>query len=294
MKYHRATPGILVGTFCLLLSLGGVAPSLAQGVAVLPSRIVLDGQARSATAFVSNRGDREATYRVSLSYWRMDDRGRLFRADSLAATADNFAGKVLRYSPRRMVIPAGESQTLRLLVRRPPGLTVDNSEFHAHLAIRSVPTVPHLREVTDEVPEMEEDVVVARAQVSVETLVPIVVRFGRPEAQLELADVRLEPGEAGVGSILWIAIDRRGTRSVYGDMAVDYVGPEGRETGLVWSRGVAIYTEVPRRILAIDLSRHEHIDPTRGRVVIDYRETPKGNGDLVLHEEVALESLSPR
>jgi hypothetical protein len=193
-----------------------------------------------------------------------------------------------------MVIPPGESQTLRILVRRPPDLQDENAEFHAHLAVRSVPTVPKLREVADpEIPDLE-NVVIARPQVSVETLVPIIVRFGRPGATLELADSWLETGPEPGSRTLHLIMNRGGDRSIYGDITVDYVAPDGQQTNLVYSRGCAIYTEVARRILSIDLSQHPAIDPARGKVVLDYRETAKGRGDLLLHETLDLSSLPLR
>ncbi len=274
------------GMICSLVALLWAAPAEAQGVAVFPSRVVLDGRTRAATAFVSNRSDQAETYRVSLAYLEMAEDGALVRADSLGQAVGDFAAQVLQYSPRRMVIPAGGSQTLRLLVRRPAGLDVENREFRAHLSIISVPDIPRLEEVAETLPQLDENTFIARAQASVETLVPVVVRFGRPDASIELGDVSLVSGLEDGGPALEFVLERAGDRSVYGDLLVDHVADGGERTNLHTGRGVAIYANRPRRIFRVDLDGHPDLDPRRGRFVISYRETAAGGGDLVLERQV--------
>lgn len=294
MTQHPANRCRWTGILCSLLIVLCAASAMAQAVAVVPSRIVLDGRARSATAFISNRSDQAETYRVSLSYWRMAETGALVRADSLADSTPDFAGRVLRYSPRRMVIPAGGSQTLRILVRRPPDLQDRDMELRAHLAVRSVPTVPRLQEVSGELQTDREDVIVARTWASVETLVPVIVRLGRPQAEIALEKASITEATADAGQALEFVIDRRGDRSVYGDLVVDHVGADGERVNLHTARGVAIYANLDRRRFRVDLGRLDGSDLLGGRITIDYQETSDGGGDLELHRVLDLGALAGR
>lgn len=263
----------------------------AQAVSVAPSRIVLDGRARSATIFLSNRGDRTETYRISLVPMVMQEDGALVRADSTQLDQACFAEDALRYSPRRVVIPAGGSQTVRLLVRRPRDLEQQDAEFRAHLSVCSIPTVPRLEELGRPIPEnIPEDQIVAMPVASVETLVPMVIRFGDPEATVNIAEPRLSRGEGGQ-TILNFDLLREGTRSVYGDLTVNHVGLDGQETPLYLGRGIAVYTPNQRRGFSIpcdDLG----VDLSQGQVVINYVETPDGRGDQEAHMTVMPQVLS--
>jgi len=294
MVLSSAKTGVLGGILCLLVAVLGPASALAQGVSVAPSRILLDGRTRAATVFLSNRSSEAETYRISLAYYEMEEDGTLVRADSTATLGVNFAGEVLRYSPRRVVIPAGGSQTVRLLVRRPRDRNVDDQEFRAHLSVCSVPTVPRLREVEEQLPEVEgDDKVIIRAVASVETLVPIVVRFGHPEATVAIAGARLVQ-DAGKGQpAVRFALERTGTRSLYGNLTVVHADPMGNETQLYFGRGVAVYTPNERRVFTI-LPPTPGLDLATGTIFVDYQETPDGGGDLSAQLEIRPTQLSRR
>ncbi len=193
-----------------------------------------------------------------------------------------------------MVIPAGGSQTVRLLVRRPRDRDVGGKEFRAHLSVCSVPMVPRLMEMEEVVPEVEgDDKIVVRPVASVETLVPMIVRFDRPEATLELADARiLNDGPDGAPQVSF-KLMRTGERSLYGNLTVTHVAPDGDETQLFYGRGVAVYTPLPFRRFVID-SPGENLDLLSGVVRIDYRETADGGGDLQDELEINPAQLSRR
>jgi hypothetical protein len=292
MVVNSAICGKTLGNMCVLAAL--IVATLAtdtgaQGVSVAPSRIVLDGKTRAATVFLSNRSEEAETYRISLAYFTMSEDGVLLREDSLATMAPEYAGSVLRYSPRRVVIPAGGTQTVRLLVRRPRDRVVDGREFRAHLSVCSVPTVPRLKEVEEQQPELEaDDQFTVRPVASVETLVPVIVRFGLPEATLTISDAAIDP----TGPVQF-RLNRSGERSLYGNLTVIHRDPMGNETQLYFGRGVAVYTPNPSRLFTI-ASPDPGLDLSRGRVVVDYQETADGGGDLHARVEIDPLQLSRR
>jgi P pilus assembly chaperone PapD len=285
--------GKVLVILCCLLSLLVASGALAQGVMVAPSRILLDGSTRAATVFLANRSDEATTYRISLVFFRMTENGSLDRADSTASEAENSATEVLRYSPHRVVIPAGGSQTVRLLVRRPAGRNVDDQEFRAHLSVCSVPTAPQLQEVEEVIPDIPEGSFAASMVASVETTVPIIVRFGNPEAQLAVSAASILPqGPEGRPAVTF-SLDRTGQRSLYGTLTVTHVDPQGRETQLYFGRGIAVYTPNPRRVFTIT-PQDTALDLLAGYVVVDYQETADGGGDLQARAEIRPSQLSQR
>jgi len=253
--------------------------SLAQGVSVAPTRILLDGRTRSATVYLSNRGAKTETYRIGLARYTMREDGAIVPADSTAA--DLFADELIRFSPRRVVLPPGGSQTVRLLVRRPMGTMPEAAEYRAHLSIRSVPGVPKLEEVenTGEIPPEYRDKVLVRPLASVETLVPIIIRFGKLEARASLASPRLSADHRQ----LEFALERQGDRSLYGEITILHRDPSGRETQVGYVKGLAVYTPLQRRTIsqAIDLA-----PDAGGSLLVRFAELEAGGGsetaDLVV------------
>jgi hypothetical protein len=287
MALSAAFHGKLLVRLCCLAVLLTAVGAQAQGISVAPSRILLDGRTRSATVFLSNRGNDTETYRISLAYFQMQENGILARVDSTVAGGD-FAGEVLRYSPRRVVIPPGGSQTVRLLVRRPADRQVDNSEFRAHLSVCSVPTVPRLLEMEENPPDnLGEDRFAVRPVASVETLVPIIVRFGRPQATVAITEILVTPRTRTAGPMVHFTLTRGGERSLYGNLTVTHRDVRGKETQLYFGRGIAVYTPNPCRRFAIT-PRESGVDLSSGRVSIEYQETADGGGELNARAEIVL------
>lgn len=87
-----------------------VAPALAQALTVMPVTIELAPRQMATTLTVFDRGDTETSFQVRAFAWSQNDEG----ADRLAATDE------LLVSPPLGTIPAGGSQIIRLVLRRPP------------------------------------------------------------------------------------------------------------------------------------------------------------------------------
>jgi len=294
MVSWTAQLGKILGSFCGLIALIMAGEAVAQGVSVAPNRILLDGRARSATVFLSNRGQHAETYRISLAFFKMTETGALVRADSLLSAEDHHAEQVLRYSPRRVVVPAGGSQTVRLLLRRPHDLEVEGKEFRAHLSVASVPMVPRLREVEDgPLPELGADQFSVRPVASVETLIPIIVRFGNPEAELTITGAELLNDATDGQPLVTFDLERRGERSVYGDLTLVHVDGSGRQSQVYYARGIAIYPPNDRRIFEIRPD-FGSLDPRSGSLLIDYRETAAGGGDLEVQARIDSPRLTRR
>jgi P pilus assembly chaperone PapD len=256
-----------------------VQDSLAQGVSVAPLRILFDGRTRSATVFLSNRTPETAVYRISLVNRRMLETGAIVVAEE-ANSDEYFADELIRFSPRRVTIAPFGSQTIRLLVRRPRGDIPEDVEYRTHLAIRSIPQTPRLQDLEDLENKIEEGTLTVTAVATIETVIPILLRMGNPQATIEIANPVLELSETGTGrSMLMLDLLRGGKRSIYGELEVLHIAPNGEETQLHFARGLAVYYPTKKRTMPITLPK---IDPQllkSGQIRVRYIESEDMHGD---------------
>src|SRR5947207_15571737 len=69
---------------------------------VAPTRIVLDGR-RGAEVILNNIGDEPATYRISVEFRRMTEKGELVSVTT-PSDADRKAEDMIVYAPRKVVL----------------------------------------------------------------------------------------------------------------------------------------------------------------------------------------------
>lgn len=270
--------------------------ALASGVSVAPHRIVLEGRTFAATVYLSNRGNQPATYRIGLARLHMTESGEVVRSGDEDVPGVLFADDLIRYSPRRCVVPARGSQTVRLLVRRPRGDMAQVAEYRTHLAIRTIPDVPNLEDVEETVAAADS----ANADAStfsistvatLETLVPIIIRFGRLEATPSINSVRIEePPDTGGRPKIHVSLAREGNRSLYGTMNFTYVGRSGTETELGTIRGLALYTPLTSRTVQYPFDLPPNVNLDEGTLRVDFVESEDGGGDGEASLAVSLES----
>src|ERR1700756_4358671 len=135
----------------LVAGLGGAAwsaPAFAQGGAdlnVSPKRLVFKQNARIDSVLIFNSGDAAATYNISCIDRLMTVDGGLHALGGADLKPDvaALAGKVrsaralVLFTPRRVTLQPGETQTVRIRVTRPADLAP--GEYRTHLTVTAVP-----------------------------------------------------------------------------------------------------------------------------------------------------------
>ena len=217
------------------------APALAASVvSIAPTRILFDGRSRVATIYLSNKSDKASTYRISIVNKRMIESGQIVPADS-ARHDELFASDLLRFSPRRVVIPPRGSQTVRVMLRSPKNGELPPGEYRSHLVFQSVPDVPTVEELDDSDGDLR-----VRAVAIIETSIPVIVRRGPLDADLRFGRPSLGANPNAPGRpILTVPMERSGDRSVYGVLRVDWFDGQGRSEELAVLSGLAVYTPTP-------------------------------------------------
>jgi len=273
----------------LVVGLGPRA-GLAQGVSVTPLRVLFDGRERSTTVFLSNRTSTQNTYRISLVNRRMLPDGDIVPAEE-AGPGEHFADGMISFSPRRVSIAPQSAQTIRLLVRRPRGDVPEDVEFRTHMSIQSIPPTPRLEDLETNQKVIEEQRLLVQPVVTVETVIPVIIRIGNPQATISLANPRLKrTGPDLPDPELVVDLVRAGARSVYGDMEVFHLHPDGRRESLYVSRGLAVYAPLQVRTKTIRLKGVDPARLTTGSLLVRYEETPDMHGDQVAELVVPLDT----
>ena len=132
MPFAYRTPRRLMGALlAATLGLAAATPSAAQGdLLIAPTRLILDGR-RGGEVILSNVGNEEATYRVTLELRRMTVEGKLEEVDeSQASVSEKAALEMIRYAPRRVTLPPDEPQAIRITAR--PGPELPDGEYRVH------------------------------------------------------------------------------------------------------------------------------------------------------------------
>lgn len=260
-------------------SLTAPAIALAESILqVLPTRVVLEGPKRSMTVTLINRGDQDGNYRMFFRNIRANDNGE-FSEVKEAMEGELFADNMVRFSPRRITVPARSKQSIRVLLRKPPGL--DTGEYRSHLVFRKLPTQGSILNQ-----DAEANSVGFSLRPIVEVTIPVIVRHGDTDASMSLTDATLiKSNEFENG--LQFTINREGNRSLYGDVDVWWVDNQGQKQNIAMARGVAVYAPNQKRVfsLPIDLLGKS---ASEGKLLLEFNEDPAYGGNLKASLEKAI------
>ncbi len=277
----------LILAFTVVLLAFQAAPARAQGIgdlAVVPTRVILEGRERAAQVSVLNKGSVAATYRISIINMQMTETGEYRRIEETGVDG-GYADALVRYAPRQVELAPGKSQTVRIILRKPGGLK--EGEYRSHILFQAVPdpTVGQSVEATTREEGMSIRLIVVPA-----ITIPLIVRHGTLDATASLSNLRLSKGDASFNGrpTLTFQIDRSGERSVFGDIAIAYRPPgSGEDYTIGEISQLAVYTPNARRIVTLPLRVPEHVKLSGGRIVVQYRaRNDDGKGDVLATAEL--------
>ena len=241
---------------------------------VAPTRIVLDGR-KGAEIILNNIGDEPATYRVSIEFRRMTEKGDLTDVATPSA-ADQAAEDMIVYAPRKVTLAPHEPQSIRIAARAPQGLP--DGEYRVHMLFRAIPTATP---VVQPAGAPAKGVQFQLTPVYGVTI-PVIIRLGNLEASAGIANVQLERRDGGAA--VGLDLTRTGTRSTYGEVRVLKAGVKDP---IALQKGVAIYTEVGRRHVSVPLAEGYKTGVT-GPVTVEYIETFDDGTHLLAQTQAVL------
>lgn len=233
----------------------GEAPDGSVGgmgdINIYPRRIVLDRRQRVASVGLYNKMPADGEYEISVVNMVMTDSGKIIPFSNLPENTDTSrvktAGDMLRWSPRRVLLPGSEAQTVRIMARPPADLP--DGEYRAHFTVVSVPAdVDEGFSIDDALTTADKGAgnvgVTIRPRFGIS--IPVILRIGETTLEVGLQDFAFSQAKDGVQVSL--TVTRKGTRSAYGDLIIT---APGQDEPLVMARGIGVYPEIAERRLQL-------------------------------------------
>lgn len=288
MLYRSSGAMLLRANFIYFLVLNtflfaGMAVRAEALLQILPTRIVLDDKTRTASLTLVNQGDEDASYRMFFRNIRMSEFGQFnVITEKDDVTGERFADHMLRFSPRRITIPARSKQTIRVVARKPADL--ERGEYRSHMVFRRLP--PQTSVLDKETnPELK-----LAIRPVVEVTIPVIVRHQAPEASLSLSDISVQASQApdsddpkAPETMLSVAINRGGDRSLYGDLEVIWKPASGGIQTVGEAKGISVYYPNNRRIFELPLATSITGGTKalqQGELSVSFTENPIYGGEL--------------
>jgi len=249
---------IFLLTFFLFSAIG-----FAQGdLMIMPKRLVFDGSQRSQEINLVNTGSDSATYAISIVQYKMTESGN-FEEVTEPEEGQRFATDFLRYYPRQVVLGSNEAQTVRIQLTRTGNL--EQGEYRSHI---------YFRAVEKQIALGEEDQNEAEGiSINIKTVfgisIPVIIRQGASTTAIELSGLELNRDPEN--PLLSLVINRTGNMSVYGELSVNHISPDGLKTEIGKVRGLAVYTPNIKRDFSLKLQNVEMVDLNKGKLNITYK-----------------------
>jgi hypothetical protein len=173
-----------------------------------------------------------------------------------------FADRYIRFFPRTVTLAPGEAQLVKVQLTRRSDLT--DGEYRSHFYFRAVPnTAP-----------MGEEVAVDSSTISIRLVpvfgitIPVIIRVGESNTTVNLSDISMEMAENQ--PVLNFTFYRTGNMSVYGDLTVEHISPDGTVTSVGLARGISVYTPNNIRRFRLNLLSDGTVDYSTGKLKITY------------------------
>jgi P pilus assembly chaperone PapD len=257
---------------------------------ITPKRVTFDRSRRSGTVYIYNQGSAPATFDISLIDRVMLPDGEIVgntgdpSRPEIKATFEQLksAKDILMVSPRRVTLPPGQGQTIRLRVASVPEGAA--GEYRSHLTVTTIP--PASTGLSAEQAAAGQPGQLSFQITSVFGIsIPAIVRFTDPDvraaiegAHLEYEDVSLD-GKSPPKRTPFMVFDlvRLGTSSLFGNIEVRSLAQKGGDP-LGFARGVGVYPEIAKRKVRLALMR----EPRPGdRLEITFTDDDTSPGKLL-------------
>lgn len=210
----------------------------AHAIKLTTKRVIFEGSKRAENIVIINKSNSEEIYRIGWRPMVMKETGNLVLDEQAAATVNESPYAIenmVRYAPRRIVVPANTSQQLRLLLRTPPNLP--DGEYRSHLFINT-------EKLADEKSSSGKgNSVTLTAKPGV--TIPVFVRKG--SLSYEISFARLSAIDSGSHIDVAYALNRDGNKSVYGRMEIICNHKSSNSYILRSIKNLAIYTDINQR-----------------------------------------------
>ena len=232
---------------------------------VSPTRIVFEDGEKTRQVNLINNGTEAGRFRISFVRRKMTPDGKFAEVDKNEPGL--YADEFIRYSPRQVTLQPGQSQTVRLMLRKKRDMA--DGEYRSHLLFQSLPD-PAASDINRLSGGDSSGLSVQLIPV-IGITIPVIIRHGRLESTVTLSDFRIRQNNTVRStSTLAMQIHRDGDSSSYGDIRVHFTPRDGTPVTVGQLNGVAVYTPLTSRSLDIRLRTPPGLALSNGELRITY------------------------
>ncbi|MCD6062587.1 MAG: molecular chaperone [Flavipsychrobacter sp.] len=257
------------------------AETTAQGLLVLPRRVVFEGTKRTQELNLANSGMDTAKYTISIIEIKMNDDGTFEQVTDTGSTLKSLS-KHLRIFPRTVILGPNEAQTIKIHLTN--GGKLAEGEYRSHIYIKALPKEkPEGKQLKRMVSNLS-----LKLTPVFGLTVPVIARIGQYSGSITFSETEFQM--VNDSPKLNLVLNRTGSMSTYGNLAVDYVPTQGELIRLEMVKGLAVYTPNQTRQLRINLPKKEKVDFGTGMLRVTYNNL---SGDRVVNstqEDIPLQS----
>lgn len=274
---RRALIAALVAPLLALAPMGRAQADPA--LLVSPTRVVFDGNKRTAVLTLLNNGTDVGTYRLFLVHYHMREDGA-FEDVPQPSTAELAVDRMIRFTPKQVVLPPKQAQVVRVQLRLPANLA--DGEYRTHLLFRVLPVEQAHR------PDDGRGVSI-KLTPAVGISIPLIIRHGASTATASLSGLTLLPpgGPANAPlrdrNRLVVTLGRGGNQSIYGNLVATFKGATGGVNEVARANGLAVYLPLADRKVTLPLQG----PLTHGRLSVVYQE-PEPGGKVLARTEIVV------
>lgn len=264
---QQALTLLLIGLLLVMQGLLTQPTFAASELMVSPTRVVFESRTRSAKVNLANTGDATGRYRVTFIQRKMTESGKL--AEVKEGTPGMYADNMVRFSPREVTLAPGQSQIVRLLLRKKSGL--EDGEYRSHMLFQSLPdpNATSIQTLTDSSGDKLQVQLIPIVGISI----PVIVRQGSLHASGSLSNLQFHPAKnSKQPAQLSLNLKREGDRSLYGDFRVMFTPAGGKPLMVTQANGLALYTPNTQRKVSLTLQAPQGVQLKHGKLHITYLE----------------------
>lgn len=241
MKKHFLIAALL----SLAMSQSAIA---AGGLMVTPNRVVLNEKNASQEVKLINRGTESVTYRISFQHLRMNKDGSYTEIKDTAGAKEKFADEIIPFSPRQTTLKAGETQTVRLVFKKPSGIA--DGEYRSHLLMQEEAPADLGKNVETAKTDKKDKRISVILKPLFGASIPVIATVGKVDAKAEIKNVKIS------GNKLKLTLARSGNASVYGDLIVTTTDKQsGKQTEIGALNSVSVFFPYDERLVTITLDK---------------------------------------
>jgi P pilus assembly chaperone PapD len=231
-------------------------------ILISPQRAVLSDNARQAVISLHNPGSVPRAYKLGWVERQVTEAGQIISLKD--GENPRSIAAIVRFSPRRVVVEPGQTQTVRLDYRPPANLQPGEYRSHLRIGMDPISDKNGNSQGTEVMRGGDKDGLSFRIEALMSFSVPVFVRHGAGNAEVRISAIEpiVEKSKQGNVPALKVALTRSGEFSSYGRLAVYQQLDANSPVELIGeAASVAIYTEINRLERIVNLNPEKRLTP---------------------------------